>query len=341
MLKLLEGGLRRHRLVAAGERVGVAVSGGADSVALLRALIELAPELGIVPVVLHLNHRLRGEASDGDAAFVAELAKRLGVAAVIEIEDIAARAAEDRLSLEAAGRRARYAFFLRAAVAQRLDAVATAHTRDDQAETVLLRLIRGAGTSGLSAIRRSFSLAALAPEDTECGTRLIRPMLGISRGEVEEYLVSLGQDFRQDASNASAEFLRNRIRHELLPSIERNYNPRAREALAETAEVAAAEDDFLEEQVSAVLGHEFALEDGLRLELLRTQPVALQRRILRRLLEPSRLALDFAQLEQLRLFAVAGHAGRLELPRGQAAVIVRPRLSPARLLLAAPQAVSR
>jgi len=325
-----------HGLIRAGERVGLAVSGGADSVAMLRAVAELAPELGVIPFVLHLNHRLRGAEADGDAEFVAELAARLGIEAAIESEDVAALAAGQHLSLEAAGRRARYGFFLRAARDLRLNAVATAHTRDDQAETVLLRLLRGAGTSGLAAIHRSCPLAELVPESAGSqadAVRLIRPLLGIGRREVEEYLASLGQSFRQDASNSAERFLRNRLRAELLPTLEREYNPRLREALCETAEIAAAENELLDELAASAVGAEFDSEAGIEVELIRRQPLALQRRILRRLCHEVGLALDFVHLEELRAFALAGRAGKLELPRGYMAVIAREKLKPARLFI--------
>jgi tRNA(Ile)-lysidine synthetase-like protein len=374
VLQSLERHLRQHRLVRPGERVGVAVSGGADSVALLRALDELAPSLGLVLFVLHLDHRLRGPDSDADAHFVAELAARLGLACAIESEDVGSLAALLHLSLEAAGRRARYAFFQRQAVAHRLDCVATAHTRDDQAETVLLRLLRGSGTSGLAGIHRSFDLSQLGATDPpaggtatgreaaggphppavgECGdpsslapesptqnetrpTRLIRPLLSTTRQQVEQYLLSLGQPFRSDASNLSPQFLRNRVRRELLPGLERDYNPRLREALCETAEIAAAESAFLDELVSAALGPGANLERGVELKLLQAPPLALQRRILRRLCHPHGLALDFAQLEAFREFALAGRAGRLNLPRGFAAEVVREKFLPPRLCLLPP-----
>jgi len=349
VLEHLERYLRKYRLVRPGERVGVAVSGGADSVALLRAFAEVAPRLGIVLFVLHLNHNLRGPESEGDARFVGALAAQLSLEAAIEGEDVASLATLLHLSLEAAGRRARYGFFQRAAAAHRLDCVATAHSRDDQAETVLLRLLRGAGTSGLAGIHRSFDLSELdlsEPDLSEAGSegvatdeapvgspRLIRPLLSISRQEIEEFLGSLGQPFRQDASNLDPRFLRNRVRAGLLPEMEHDYNPRLREALCETAEIAAAEDAFLEELVSAVLGAERELEDGVELELLRKQPLALQRRILRRLCRAHSLALSFAQIEALREFALAGHAGRINLVRGFAAEVVRAKFLPARLCL--------
>jgi tRNA(Ile)-lysidine synthase len=344
MLQSLKNFLRQHRLVQPGERVGVAVSGGADSVALLRALAHLAPDLGLVLVVLHFNHNLRGPDSEADAAFVSTLATQLALDSAIESGDVAALAAQCHLSIEAAGRRARYAFFLRATAAHRLDCVATAHTLDDQAETVLLRLLRGAGSSGLAGIHRSCDLSAVAaPVDSGVSAsahgspRLIRPLLATTRQQVEEFLLSLGQPFRQDSSNLSPRYLRNRVRADLLPALERDYNPQLRHALSETAEIAAAENAFLEDQLSAALGPQPELASGIELQLLKAQPVALQRRMLRRLCQPYGLALDFAQLENLRNFALAAHAGSLQLPRGFTAGIVRPKLLPSRLRLLPPK----
>ena len=264
----------------------------------------------------------------------------------IAAEDVAALAARLRLSLEAAGRRARYAFFRRAATAHRLDSVATAHTRDDQAETVLLRLLRGTGTSGLAGIHRSLNLSELAaspsaPEsvfapEQEPAPRLIRPMLAITRRQVEEFLRSLGQPFRQDASNLSPQFLRNRVRGQLLPALERDYNPQLRQALCETAEIAAAESAFLDDLAASVFPQPPDLAHGIQLNILQAQPLALQRRILRSLCLPHGLALDFAQLENLRDFALAGHAGCCQLPRGFVAEVIREKFLPPLLRLRAP-----
>ncbi len=352
MQKALENYVRRHHLLRAGERVGVAVSGGADSVALLRALVELAPTLGIIPLVLHLNHRLRGAESDADERFVRQLADHLKLEALMEGEDVSALAALHHLSLEAAGRRARYAFFQRAASALRLDSVATAHTRDDQAETVLLRLLRGTGTSGLAGVHRSFDLFHDDPSNQVAGrsrgghpaqahrTQVIRPMLGISRQQVEEYLRSLGQSFQQDTSNQSPEFLRNRVRAALLPTLEKDYNPQLRQALCETAEIAAAENAFFEQLVVSLLGVEadsgLACEAGVDLKVIQNQPLAMQRRLLRHLCKLSGLALDFAHLEGLRGFVLAARARRLSLPSGYVAEI-RKAAGVARLRLLPPE----
>jgi len=341
VLKLLEVYLRKYRLVRPGERIGVAVSGGADSVALLRSLTELAPDLGVVLFVLHLNHRLRGPDADADEQFVRELAAQLSLEAAIESEDVASIATLYHLSLEAAGRRARYGFFQRAATALRLNCVATAHTRDDQAETILLRLLRGAGTSGLAGIHRTFDLSLLGgnlPAASESPSpRLIRPLLSTTRQQVEQYLNSLGQPFRQDSSNLSPEFLRNRVRISLLPALERDYNPRLRQALCETADIAAAENAFFDDLTSSALGKNADPEQGVALEILQSQPLALQRRILRSLCQPLGLALDFAHLESLREFALAGRAERLKLPRGFIAEVVRDPQGPPHLFLRSPE----
>jgi hypoxanthine phosphoribosyltransferase len=342
VLKTLELYLRKHSLVHPGERVGIAVSGGADSVALLRAFAQLAPALGVVPFVLHLNHRLRAEESDADERFVRELASQLSLEAVIESEDVSALASLFHLSLEAAGRRARYAFFQRAAATLRLNAVATAHTRDDQAETVLLRLLRGAGTAGLAGIHRSFDLFHLtgdfpASEESSPRPRLIRPLLSMSRQQVEQFLNSLGQPYRQDSSNSSPEFLRNRVRADLLPALEKDFNPRLRQALCETADVVAAEHEFFERLTASTLGPDPDPEQGVELQLIQAQPLAMQRRILRSLCQAIGLTLDFAHLESLREFALAGCAGNHQLPRGFQAEIQRVTQGELKLVMHSPE----
>ena len=191
----------------------VAVSGGPDSVALLRAL----PAAGVQQIVVaHLNHGLRAAESDGDEAFVADLANKLGMPFGRGRIDLTAEAARD--NLEATARRLRYDWL--AAVATKTEAswVATGHTADDQAETVLFQLLRGTGLDGLAGIAESRPLAV--------GVQLVRPLLGVSRAEVIDYLRGLGQDYRTDATNADTSRTRSRIRHELLPLLARQYNPR-------------------------------------------------------------------------------------------------------------------
>lgn len=209
----------------------VAVSGGADSVALLRGLRNLKSGGEGRIVAAHFNHRLRGAESDADEAFVVELCRKIGIACEVGRAEpnVLTDTAED--GVEAAARDARYDFLL--ATAERLGArfIATAHTADDQAETILHRILRGTGLAGLAGIPR---VRALGPAVT-----LIRPMLELQRGEVVEYLRALGQDFRTDATNFDTRFTRNRIRHDLLPQLAREYNPQVADALLRLGSLAA------------------------------------------------------------------------------------------------------
>lgn len=200
----------------------VAVSGGADSVALLRALAALRVAGPGRLVVAHFNHQLRPEAGD-DERFVVELAKELGIECQVGRADVARHAAEEGNGVEAAARNARYAFLQ--AAAERLGAryVATAHTADDQAETILHRALRGTGLAGLAGMPRSRSLGP--------AVTLIRPMLGLFRSDVAGYLQEIRQPFREDETNSDLRFTRNRLRHDLLPQLAEEYNPQAREAL--------------------------------------------------------------------------------------------------------------
>src|SRR6516165_11630394 len=212
----------------AGQKVGVAVSGGADSVCLLHALRELAPRWDLRLHVLHVNHRLRGAESDEDAQFVRDQAAQFGLPFTIHEADL--DMTPD--NLEQAAREIRMAFFnekiARGAVAR----VATGHTRSDQAETVLFRFLRGAGTAGLSGIR---------PVTSE---GIVRPLLAISREEIEAWMRERHIPWREDSTNASPTFARNRIRHKLLPLLARDWNPQIEETLARTAEWAQAEEAY-------------------------------------------------------------------------------------------------
>jgi len=220
--------------------VVVAVSGGRDSVALLRALARLrelmhedselghrAPPAGRL-IVAHFNHHLRAAESDADEAFVRDLSQRLQLAC--ETGHASRLNDANGKGLEAAARRHRYEFLRTTADRFGARYVATAHTADDHVETILHRIVRGTGVRGLAGIPARRTLSPL--------TTLVRPLLEIRRSEVESYLNELGQPFREDASNASLAFTRNRIRHELLPLLERNYNSRVREAIERLGELA-------------------------------------------------------------------------------------------------------
>jgi len=224
--------------------VVVAVSGGADSVALLRALAVLKQPGAGKLTAAHFNHRLRGDESDGDQQFVTQLCQKLGLlCAVGSSTPLALESGGD--GLEAAARDARYAFLQ--ATAEQLGAryVVTAHTADDQAETVLQRVLRGTGLSGLAGIPRA---RTLGPAVT-----LLRPLLEIRRGQILDYLRMIEQPWREDSTNAELHFQRNRIRNELVPLLERDYNRAAVEALLRLAKLAADAQQVIDEQVSALL----------------------------------------------------------------------------------------
>jgi tRNA(Ile)-lysidine synthase len=225
------GTIRRHHMIVAGDRVGVAVSGGADSVGLLRLIEDLKNELGIGLGILHLDHGLRGEASKADAAFVADLARARGLELLSVHEDVAAEAKRNHWNLEDAGRRARYSFFERAVLQGRCTKVAVAHTADDQAETVLGRIARGTGPRGIVGI---------------CPVRsdIVRPLLDVRRAALREYLDSKGQDWCEDTTNSDTSRLRARVRHELLPLLERDFNPAIVERLSSLSAIFRDEEVF-------------------------------------------------------------------------------------------------
>jgi tRNA(Ile)-lysidine synthase len=217
----------------------VGLSGGPDSVALTDALASLRRRRGFRLVAAHLDHGLRADSAE-DAAFCAALCERLGVPFRSAVADVRARARRERGGLEQAARRERYAFLRRVAGEERAAAVAVAHTRDDQAETLLLRLLRGAGATGLAGMR------ARAGD-------LVRPLLVVSRDEVIAHLRERGLPWREDPSNADRAHWRNRVRHELLPYLEARFNPRVREALARTAAILGDEAGHLRAEAEALV----------------------------------------------------------------------------------------
>lgn len=303
-------------MIHAGDRVGVAVSGGADSVALLRALLELREELGIVLSVVHFNHKIRGCEGDADAEFVAELTRQHGLDLHHSGADVPAFAKKHHLSTEAAARRLRYEMFRRLLAEQGVDKVATAHTRDDQAETVLLRVLRGAGTRGLAGVHPTLKL--------ENGA-IVRPMLEISRAEVEDYLKSLGQVWREDATNADVAYTRNRVRHELLPLLERHYNPNIREVLADAAEIAREEDEFWEASIEKLVNDSIESAGEITTVRFQSEPLAIRRRLLRRAAERAGTQLDFQHAEQILALLEKPKGAEVELPQGWRARLCGPK----------------
>jgi tRNA(Ile)-lysidine synthase len=307
-------------LLKTGMRLAVGVSGGADSVALLRALDAGRRELGLVLSVAHLHHGLRGAEADQDCAFVGALAAELQLEFHQARVDVGVEASVARESIEEAARRLRYGWFRQLMAAGAVDLVATAHTRDDQAETVCAKLLRGAWTEGLSGIHPLVVFAE---------GRVVRPLLATTRVEVEAYLTRLGQNWREDRSNRDLAFTRNRIRHELLPVLE-TWNPQIQEQLAQMAVLARDEEAWWDAELARVApqilfsgrpvrGGGRASGEALALDRTRLAALApaLQRRLLRLAAGKMGVRLDFPSTEALRALALEGRAGqRRELPQG-------------------------
>jgi tRNA(Ile)-lysidine synthase len=307
-------------LLKPGLRLAVGLSGGADSVALLRALAQRSGELGLVLHAAHLHHGLRGAEADLDLEFARALAAELGLAFHEARVETAVEAARNGESIEEAARRLRYLWFRKLLSEVPLDAIATAHTGDDQAETVLGKFLRGAWTEGLSGIYPVVEFKE---------GRILRPLLRATRAEVEVYLLELGQGWREDSSNRHLSYTRNRLRHELLPLLE-GWNPQLRAHLAQMAALARDEETWWQGEIARlapqlllpgrpVRGGGRAAGDGVGLDVTRLAALApaVQRRLLRYAAEQLGAAPDFLSTETLRALALTGRAGqKCELAQG-------------------------
>lgn len=302
----------KFSMFAPGDRVLVGVSGGADSVALFHLLFRLREEFKITIFTCHLNHMFRGEEARSDAQWVAALAKSFDVPAVIEEFNVPAYMTACGLPAQVAARQVRYDFYRRVAGCLGADRVALGHHADDQAETVLINLIRGAGPAGLKGIppvRDSF---------------YVRPLIEARRGRIEDYCSSQGLTYRQDSSNLKPVYARNRIRLELIPLLEEKYNPAIVVALNRLAGIIREEDEYIDAAAAEALS-KATIQAGsssvrLSLELLAQTPAVLKRRILRiiyRELADSQNAPDFGHVENaLGLLDSHPLPGRLEWPGG-------------------------
>lgn len=291
---------RSESLFAAGERVVCAVSGGADSMAMLWCLRSLQTELEITVSCAHFDHRLRGAESDRDAEFVRDFCEKHEIPFVLGSADVAQYAAETGKSTETAAREKRYAFF----ETLPCEKLATAHTADDNAETVLLHLLRGSGLRGLCGI-------------PPVRGRIVRPLLSVTREEVERFLRAEGIAWVEDSTNASSDYRRNRIRHEIMPLL-RAESPRLSGHLTAQSALLRAEDAFLEEQAERLLHAATAGTEEWNCELLRSAPDVLQKRALRLLLKkflPQDVSLAHITALQ-RLLAAPSPSARCSLPGG-------------------------
>jgi tRNA(Ile)-lysidine synthase len=327
LLERVRRTVERHRMLAPGDTIVVAVSGGPDSVALAHLLRRLAGGYALSLHAAHLNHGLRGGEAEDEARFVARLMAAWGLPCTVEAADVPAYLKRCGGSAEAAARRVRYAFLERVATALGASRIALGHQADDLAETVLMNLLRGAGRRGLT---------GMPPVR---GGRYIRPLIETPRAEILTYLEAEGLPYRLDPTNASPAFLRNRIRHELLPYLERAFAPRLRETLGRTAEVLRAEEEYLE-GVAAYL--RTALKTGRRggpitvdgdiydCQALKALPLALLRRLIRQVwadlagetaeaeeAEEAERTLSYERVEAVAALVREGRTGaRVELPGG-------------------------
>ena len=287
LLRRVAGIITRYNMAPRGSRIGVAVSGGADSVALLHILHTLAPELGLQLVVLHVNHGLRGMESDEDEQFVRSLSDQLGLLLITE------RIPPPAGNLEQGAREARRSFFRRSMAAHSLERIALGHTRSDQAETVLFRLIRGSGLAGLAGMR-------LVTDDG-----LIRPLLTTSRAEIRQWAASSGLKWREDSSNQETRFSRNWLRHEILPALAERLNPNVETTLADTASLAAAEEAYWRERITLLFQRICRRTQlGLILDVptLSAEHIAVQRRLVRHAISEVRgglRSLDMQHIEAI------------------------------------------
>lgn len=310
LLERVDAYIRRFRLLAPGQQVLIGVSGGADSLALLDILCRL----DYLPVVAHLDHRLRA-GSWRDAQFVLRLAARRGLPSVLVRRDIR-KARLPGHSLEEAAREVRYKFLLEEAQSRRIDRVAVAHTADDQAETILMHLLRGAGPSGLRGMRPATSLSESAGAKGASNAMLIRPLLEITRADTTAYCAAGGLRPRTDPTNADTTYFRNRLRHHLLPVLE-TYNPEVRAVLCRMGEVMAGEAEWTDRIVDEFWPSVSRPAGPQAVALLRhplaTLPVGMQRAVLRRavgILLPGLRDVSFDAIERALRFATGARAGR-------------------------------
>jgi tRNA(Ile)-lysidine synthase len=298
-----------HRMIAPGDRLLVAISGGPDSTALLHLLVQLRGRLGCRLRACHVHHGLRGEEADADAEQGAALARSLRVPFVVHRADVRSFARSQKMSLEAAARAVRYRLLEFTAEQTRANRIATGHTADDQAETVLLNLLRGAGPGGLAGI-------------PPVRGKIIRPLLWVARAETEQYCKEEKLSYRIDSSNLDTRFARNRIRHEILPAL-RKVQPRVDGALARLAEIMREEDAYVSGQAAQALremGAERPGEVGIACTPFAGLTRALQRRVVRAAiakLKGDELDIELERVDALAGLAVSGRTGAVvELPGG-------------------------
>ena len=300
-LESVERTIEGYRLLEGVSRLVAGVSGGADSVAMLFALHHLRERYALTLIAAHLNHQIRGADAQADEDFVRELAASLDIPCISEKADVPALAKASGVSLEMAARYARLDFFRRTARTEQADAVAVAHTSDDQVETILLRLFRGCGLLGLSGIPYTNELN---------GLRIIRPLRDVTHQDAELFLKERKHPWREDGTNQETDYLRNRVRHEVLPLIEKRLNPRVRGALLRMSDIVRVDNEWLDGAAS----HSFKKcvvpgdDPALKLDRLNQLPLAEQRRIIMKWLAGQQVdqqTLDAESIRRIEQLALA------------------------------------
>jgi len=309
LLERVAAAIAAHQMILPGETVLVGISGGPDSTALLHALVELRPRLRCRVRACHVHHGLRGADADADAEQAKQLARALRVPFTQHRAEVRSLAQRRGLSLEAAARTVRYQLLEKAADRAGANRIATGHTADDQAETLLLNLLRGAGPAGLAGI-------------PAVRGRIIRPLLEVTRAEVEAYCEAQQLSYRVDQSNLDLRFTRNRIRHQILPAL-RKIQPRAPASLCRMADIMRAEHEFMVEQAGNALreiGAERLGEVSISCGPFAKLPRAIQRRVLRAAvakIKGDELDIELERVDALVSLAVSGQTGGVvELPGG-------------------------
>jgi tRNA(Ile)-lysidine synthase len=286
LLQLVKENIQSRKLFKRGQKIMVAVSGGLDSMVLLHALEKLSSRHKWKIAVAHFNHQLRGRASDSDEKLVRKTASAMKLPVIVGRADVKGFARKSKLSIEMAARKLRHEFFARVARARKIQTVALAHHADDQVELFFLRLLRGAGGEGLAGMKWQ------SPSPADKRISLVRPLLDCSKGELAEFARENKINFRDDATNFSPDFLRNRIRNELLPLLRKDYQPGLSKTVLRLMEIVGAESEFVGAAAKQWLtGRKPAFE---KLQ------VAVQRWVLQSQLEHLNVAADFALVERLR-----------------------------------------
>ncbi|NKB22929.1 MAG: tRNA lysidine(34) synthetase TilS [Kiritimatiellae bacterium] len=273
MLRQVQKTIKGHQLIFSGQHILIGVSGGADSVALTCLLHHLQSRLKVKLTLVHLNHKIRGQRADEDQRFVEALANKLGLAFITQTRNIPRLAREKKWSLEMAAREARHDFYRSTLKRFGTQSMALAHTSDDQAETVLLKLVRGAGVQGLSAM------------DYQCqlkGIHVVRPMLDVTHQAAIDFLKKRGQEWREDESNQDFRFQRNRVRHEVIPLLEATLNPSLRQALVRTADLCREENKWMNDLTCYMFDASLdpVYPAALKLDVVNQYSIAARRRIL-------------------------------------------------------------